>query len=322
MLKKTHNLWKTIGVCFGVCLINSHVYAQTAPTAIAKAKPVRPGSQVEPIASVDASTASSSATTDTPPTETELISAESTATPDTSGEQPSAADVALPPPPSNPTTMIKKDPYESFNRVMYHFNDFIDTWILKPVAELYNKITPKPLNKGITNFFNNLDNVPTVANDVLQGNLYQASSDAWRLGLNSSIGVLGLFDVATPMGLEPNVEDFGLTLAQWGYKNSNYLVLPFFGPSTVRDGIGIPINYYFLSVYPYIEPPVDRYRLYALSVVDRRADLLGFEDVMQQAAIDKYTFIRDAYLQRRNYLIQRNTELGNPYLDKNNKIDE
>lgn len=220
-------------------------------------------------------------------------------------------------------TFNPKDPFEPFNRVMFNFNDALDKVILKPVATLYNKIVPKPLAKGISNFFANMNMVPTVANDLLQANFYQATSDAWRLGINSTIGIVGFFDFATDMGLEPNTEDFGLTLAQWGYKNSNYLVLPFFGPSTTRDMLGLPINYFYLSVYPYIEPVSVRYRIYALGIVSRRADLLHYQGVFEQAAVDKYIFIRDAYMQRRAYLIQRNTELGDPYLEENNdkKID-
>jgi phospholipid-binding lipoprotein MlaA len=209
-----------------------------------------------------------------------------------------------------------KDPYERFNRVMFNFNDFIDKWALKPIATLYNKIMPKPLNKGINNFYFNLDTVPTVANDVLQGNIYQATSDTWRLGLNSTVGILGFFDVASGMGLERNSEDFGLTLARWGYTNSNYLVIPLLGPSTVRDGIGFPVNYYLFSIYPYINPPRDRYRLYLLGVVSRRAELLHYQGVLEQLSVDKYVFMRDAYMQRRAYQIQRNKELGDPYLNK------
>ncbi len=213
----------------------------------------------------------------------------------------------------------KADPYEPFNRVMYHFNDFLDKAVLKPVATFYNKIVPKPLNKGIKNFYNNIDTIPTVINDALQGNIYQTSSDAWRLILNSTVGIVGFFDVATEMGLDPNKEDFGLTLAQWGYTKSNYLVLPFFGPSTPRDAFGIPIDYYAFSIYPHIHPLRDRYALYGLGVVARRADLLSYENVMQQVAIDQYVFLRDAYMQRRAYLIQRNKELGDPYLEKKKK---
>lgn len=216
-----------------------------------------------------------------------------------------------------------KDPYEPFNRVMFNFNEQLDRFILKPLATLYTKIIPKPVAKGISNMFTNLDTVPTVANDIFQTNFYQATSDAWRLVINSTVGLLGFFDVAANIGLEPNdTEDFGLTFAQWGWKNSNYLVLPFFGPSTPRDTLGLPVNYFYLTVYPYIYPINIRYRIYALGIVSRRADLLHFQNVLQQAAVDKYVFIRDAYMQRRAYLIQRNTELGDPYLEKNKKLSQ
>ncbi len=215
------------------------------------------------------------------------------------------------------TPSEQKDPYETFNRVMYHFNDVLDKAILKPIATFYNTVLPKPVVKGISNFFTNIDTIPTVANDVLQGNFYQATSDGWRLVINTTVGILGFFDVASHIGLEPNKEDFGLTLAQWGYTNSNYLVLPFFGPSTPRDAIGLPVDYYIFSIYPHIHPPIARYELYGLGVISRRADLLSFQNVMEQAAIDKYVFLRNAYLQRRAYLIQRNKELGDPYFEKN-----
>lgn len=214
-----------------------------------------------------------------------------------------------------------KDPYEKFNRVMYGFNQVFDTVILKPVSQLYIKIIPKPLSKGIGNFFNNIDNIPTVINDVLQANFYQATSDSWRFAINSTVGLLGFFDVASMIGLEPNSEDLGLTLARWGYKNSNYLVVPFLGPSTVRDALAWPVNYYYFTVYPYIYPVRARYALYSLGVVSRRADLLRFQGVFAQAAVDKYTFMRDAYMQRRAYLIERNEQLGDPYLEKNSKLD-
>lgn len=210
--------------------------------------------------------------------------------------------------PSNP-----KDPYEPFNRIMFKFNDFLDTYIVKPIATIYNNITPKPLRQGLSNFYLNIDTIPTIFNDVLQGNFYQAANDIWRLGINSTVGLLGFIDVGSRIGLEPNTEDFGLTLARWGWTNSNYLVLPFIGPLTVRDAIGFPVNYYYLSIYPRVEPDGTRYVLYGAGILVRRADLLRFENVMQQAAIDKYVFIRDAYMQRRNYLMERNKQLGSPY---------
>jgi phospholipid-binding lipoprotein MlaA len=223
---------------------------------------------------------------------------------------------------NNPHPVNPVDPYESFNRVMYNFNDFMDNAILRPVANFYLKVVPKPFVKGISNFYSNIDTVPTVINDVLQANFYQATSDFWRLTINSTVGIVGFFDVATDVGLEPNKEDFGLTLARWGYTKSNYLVLPFFGPSTLRDGIGIPVDYYAFSIYPHIHPLITRYEIYGVGIVSRRADLLRFQNVFDQAAVDKYVFLRDAYMQRRSYLIQRNKELGDPYLEKNNKTAE
>lgn len=215
-----------------------------------------------------------------------------------------------------------EDPYEPFNRAMFKFNDFLDRYFIKPVATLYNQIIPKPLAKGFSNFFSNIDMVPTIVNDVLQGNFYQATSDTWRFAINSTIGIAGFFDVASRIGLEPNSEDFGLTLAQWGYKNSSYLVLPFIGSTTFRDGIGFPVTYY-MSIYPYIKSDDWRYGLYLGSILVRRADLLHYESFMQQIAVDKYVFVRDAYMQHRNYLIERNKQLGNPYLAKNKlKIEE
>lgn len=214
------------------------------------------------------------------------------------------------------------DPYERFNRVMFQFNEVVDTLVLRPLATLYIKIIPKPLSKGLSNFYNNIDTIPTVANDLLQANFYQGTSDAWRLAINSSVGILGFFDWASDMGLEPNKEDFGLTLAQWGYRNSNYLVLPFLGPGTARDQVGWPINYLFLTIYPYIYPVTTRNELYFSGLVVKRAELLRYQGVLAQASLDDYTFIRDAYMQRRAYQLERNAELNNPYLEDNNKSEQ
>lgn len=209
-----------------------------------------------------------------------------------------------------------KDPYETFNRPMFIFNDWLDRVILQPVAILYTKLVPKPLAKGISNAYNNIDTVPTILNDILQGNFYQAINDSWRLGINTTIGIGGLFDVASGIGLEPNnKQDFGLTLAQWGWVNSNYLVLPILGPGTVRDQLSVYPNYY-LSIYPYIQSDSLEYGLFLGSMIVKRAEILHYQNVFEQAALDKYTFVRDAYLQRRAYLIERNKQLGNPYLEK------
>lgn len=203
-----------------------------------------------------------------------------------------------------------EDPYENFNRGVFAFNDKLDTYFLKPIAAVYNTIIPKPLNMGIHNVFNNLNNLYNIPNDLLQFNFYQMTSDIWRLGINTTLGIGGLFDVASRIGLKPYQNDFGLTLAKWGWHNSNYLVLPFYGPNTVRDGLSMPVDYYAFSIYPYIDPRSVRYSAYALGVVDRRAQLLKVQSIMEEAAIDRYVFIRNAYMQRRAYQIEQNKHLS------------
>jgi phospholipid-binding lipoprotein MlaA len=199
----------------------------------------------------------------------------------------------------------QQDSLEFFNRSMFQFNDLVDCYIAKPVAIIYNLIIPRPLNQGIHNFFLNIETIPTIANDILQLNLYQTLNDAWRLVINTTIGIGGLFDVASRLGLPYYKNDFGLTLAFWGYEDSTYIVLPFWGPRTVRDGIiGLPVDYYAFSIYPYIRPYRARYGLYALSVVDARAQLLQFQPVIEEVAVDKYVFMRNAYLQRRAFQIK------------------
>lgn len=221
-------------------------------------------------------------------------------------------------PSSSPTSPIN-DPYEKFNRKIFNFNDALDTHILVPVSKLYNKIMPKPLNHGIYNVFSNLNNFPTIANDLLQGNFYQASSDSWRFFVNSTAGAAGLFDVASNMGLDPNTEDFGLTLARWGYTDSSYLVIPFLGPSTVRDTAGLPIDYFLFSPYNYVQDSRTRYTLYALNIVSKRAQLLQYQNLYNQIALDRYAFIRNAYLQQRANAIDRNQHLSDPYFNLTNK---
>lgn len=208
------------------------------------------------------------------------------------------------------TIDTSKDPSENFNRAIFQFNETVDKYIAKPTAEVYNKIMPKPLNMGIHNFFNNIDELPTIANDLLQINIYQMANDLWRFGVNTTVGIGGLFDIATRIKLPYYKNDFGLTMAAYGYEDSSYLVLPFWGPRTWRDAIGLPVDYFAFSIYPYIYPERTRYELYAVSVLDTRAQLLKYQDVMEEAAIDKYVFMRDAYLQRRAAQIKENQHLG------------
>jgi phospholipid-binding lipoprotein MlaA len=212
------------------------------------------------------------------------------------------------------------DPYEGYNRVVFKFNDKIDTYFLKPVATFYNTIMPKPLNLGIHNFFNNINNIPTAINDLLQFNFYQMANDLWRLGINTTVGIGGLFDVASRMNLEQYDNDFGLTLAKWGYRNSNYFVVPFWGPKTIRDVAGMPVDYFAFSVYPYIQPTSTQYGVYGLGVVDFRAQRLKVENVMDEASLDKYVFVRNAYMQNRAYKINQNDHRTFADVDKGKPV--
>jgi len=219
---------------------------------------------------------------------------------------------------SNAQTVEPKDPLEGYNRFAYKVNDTLDKYIAKPASHIYNSVMPRPLNNMVNRAFENLDTIPTVLNDLLQANFYQATSDTWRLAINSTIGIGGAFDVAADMGLEYNVEDFGLTLAKWGWTNSVYFVIPILGPSTIRDALGRPVNY-TMSVFPYIRKVFWRNSLYVWYLLNQRAQLLRFQKVFDQAAIDPYVFTRNAYLQRRAYLIERDNELNDPYNKKDMK---
>ncbi len=201
----------------------------------------------------------------------------------------------------------KKDPFESFNRAMYEFNDAVDRAVLKPVAKGYNKVMPDPANKGVTNFFSNLEDVVVVFNDVLQFKLAQAVSDTARVFWNTTVGLLGFIDVASALDLPKHNEDLGQTLGRWGIGNGPYLVLPFLGPSTVRDTVGTVGDFYVNPLYD-IEPDGTRNWMIALNVVDKRAGLLSAGKVLEEAALDPYIFVRDAYLQRRRNLVYD----GNP----------
>lgn len=209
------------------------------------------------------------------------------------------------------------DPYEPVNRKIHDFNMAFDATMLKPVAKIYRAVLPGPVRVGVNNALNNFQMLPTLANDLLQGDFRSALKDTWRVGINTTFGVVGVFDAAAHWGLPPHYNDFGLTLAKWGDKKSPYIVLPLLGPSTVRDGVGFLYDFTLFTPYPYIG--VDNnalmYSLVALRFVDLRAQLLENEGMMQQA-IDQYSLIRDAYLQHRNYLISgKQQAAGSLYVD-------
>lgn len=205
------------------------------------------------------------------------------------------------------------DPLERYNRTMYKFNDKVDTYLLKPVAKSYDAITPNPLQKAINNFFSNLDDVVVIVNDLLQLKPVQMASDTGRLVINSSLGLFGLIDWASDIGLEKHNEDFGQTLGYWGMPAGPYFILPFLGPSTIRDTGGLATDYYYFdpllreveSDFPASprDPESLVWNLTILDAVDTRAKLLKSENILDAAALDPYVFLREAWLQRRNYLV-------------------
>jgi len=205
----------------------------------------------------------------------------------------------------------QRDPFEPLNRGIYAFNDAVDSVVLKPVATGYREVVPQIVRTGVTNFFSNLDDIIVVMNGVFQGKLPQALSDTARFLINSTVGILGLIDVATHLGLEKHNEDFGQTLGYWGVGNGPYLVLPFFGPSSVRDGLGRLVDVKADHVR-WLDHVRTRNQFLATRIVNTRANLLGTEKVLETAAIDEYVFVRDAYLQRRRSLVHD----GNPPPEK------
>lgn len=192
------------------------------------------------------------------------------------------------------------DPWESFNRPVFRFNDTVDTYALKPLAQGYQAVTPQFLEDGVHNVFGNIGDVGNLANNLLQGKLHDAGVDTGRLIFNTTFGVLGFFDVATQMGLQRSDEDFGQTLGAWGLGSGPYLVLPFMGPGSVRDASArIPDSY--LGMYPYIDHVPTRNVTRGVNIIDTRASLLDAEKLVSG---DKYIFVRNAYLQNREFRVQ------------------
>lgn len=204
-----------------------------------------------------------------------------------------------------------KDPFESFNRGMYRFNDAVDKAVLKPVAQGYNAVLPSPARTAATNFFSNLDDVTVVLNDLLQFKIVQAITDCERVIFNTTFGIFGLIDVSTSMNLEKHDEDFGQTMGYWGIGSGPYLVLPFFGPSSIRDGIGLYVDSR-TSMLKEVDHIPTRNQLYATNTVNTRANRMDEEKILDEASIDRYSFLRDAYLQHR----QSKVYDGNPPREK------
>ena len=191
-----------------------------------------------------------------------------------------------------------KDPYEPFNRKMQSFNDGVDDAVLKPVAKAYETVTPQPVRTGVGNFFGNLGDLWSLVNHALQGNGLQAYNHMVRFTTNTVLGLGGLLDIATEMGVDRKKQDFGQTLGAWGVQPGPYLVLPLLGPSTVRDTAALPVDWQG-NVLGDLHPVSHRNSLTGLRLVDTRARLLKAGDVVDSVALDRYTLVRDFYLSSR-----------------------
>ncbi|RYX97081.1 MAG: VacJ family lipoprotein [Comamonadaceae bacterium] len=191
-----------------------------------------------------------------------------------------------------------EDPLEPFNRTVYNFNDGLDRAVLKPVATVYRDATPQLVRTGVTNFFSNLGDLVSLVNNALQGKPVETTDTLFRLTTNTVFGLGGIFDVASDLGIEKHKEDFGQTLGVWGLESGPYVVLPLFGPSTVRDTGGLVVDSQF-DVVGQTSDVSARNSMQALRLVNLRANLLAAGDLLEQSALDKYSFTRDVYLQRR-----------------------
>jgi phospholipid-binding lipoprotein MlaA len=197
------------------------------------------------------------------------------------------------------TSVDNRDPLEGINRGVYKFNDVSDKAVFKPIAGAYKAVMPSPVRGGVNNFFLNLKTFVTAINQALQFKFNKAAESAGRFVINSTVGIAGLFDVASTQGIPQYKEDFGQTLGYWGVGNGAYLMLPFFGASTLRDTTGLVADTLVIDPLAYVDDPRTRNILIGSRFIDKRAELLPGSDLLDEAALDPYSFMRDAYLQRR-----------------------
>ena len=208
---------------------------------------------------------------------------------------------------STPKGENNGDPFEGVNRSIYKFNDALDRAVIKPVAEGYVKVTPEPVRTSVSNFFDNLGYLNTILNDFFQGKVKQGTADLGRFLINSTVGALGLVDVASKVGLRPHEEDLGQTLGVYGAPEGAYLVIPLLGPNTVRDSPGLAMNTVTNGLF-YVSTLAVTLPLGALGAIDARGRDSSSLKIVDEAALDRYVFIRDAYRQHRRFLIYD----GNP----------
>ena len=203
------------------------------------------------------------------------------------------------------------DPFEDLNRDIFIFNEKLDEKLLKPVALTYRKVTPQFARTGVTNFFNNLEEIDTTINQVLQGEIKYAFNDAGRFVINSTIGLFGLIDVASKIGLERHEEDFGQTLGVWGFNSGTYIMIPFLGPSNTRDLLSRPISSFLSGTFAMEDNDV-KLTLVGIDALETRERLLDAETLIIG---DKYIFVKDAYLQSREYEINNGSTEDDEFLD-------
>ena len=203
------------------------------------------------------------------------------------------------------------DPFEDLNRDIFVFNEKLDEKILKPTALVYRKVTPQFARTGVTNFFNNLEEIDTTINQVLQGEIKYAFNDAGRFVINTTIGLFGLIDVASKMGLERHEEDFGQTLGVWGFDSGPYIMIPFLGPSNPRDLLSRPISSFLSGTFAMEDDDV-KITLVGIDALETRERLLDAETLIIG---DKYIFVKDAYVQSREYEINNGSTKDDEFLD-------
>jgi phospholipid-binding lipoprotein MlaA len=199
-------------------------------------------------------------------------------------------------------TPSRVDPLEPMNRAFYEVHDAVDTAVMRPAIQFYIDVVPQPIRQSVSNFFDNIDDLISAMNDLLQGDFDRLGNDLGRVTLNTGFGIAGLFDLASMVGIERGNQDFGLTFGKWGFDQGPYLFVPLFGPTTVRDGAGWIARLY-VGPTGYITDVAVRNTIYAVGAVDLRAQYTEATKLVDTAALDRYLFIRNAYLQRRRYMV-------------------
>jgi phospholipid-binding lipoprotein MlaA len=212
------------------------------------------------------------------------------------------------------------DPLEGFNRAMFEFNDTVDQVAVKPAAEMYQTTLPSFVQTGIGNFFGNLTDIPTGINNLLQGKIADGTTDLMRVVFNSTLGLGGVLNIASEAGMPKHKEDFGQTLGKWGVASGSYLVLPVLGPSTLRDSAMLPLDF-AVDPWGYSYPVRWRNAGSVVRAVDQRAALLNTSNLLEEAAFDRYQFVRDAFLQRRENQVYDGNIPHKPYYDENGNTE-